>query len=500
MTVAGTRAEAVIHLRSLVDLAGDDPERALRQLDLGALAFLGGDATDEGTAASGSVVGTGTAASPGVGVGMLHVDAGAALEAIDRGEDVVFAAERTTPADEPVLRQARAVVTTAGGMASHAAVLARAHELPAVCGVHGVAVTEAGLVGRAGVEVPIGATLTVDGTRGVVLRAAVAVERMPDDVRAVVEALSAAAAVVVGRAGVAVLANADTAEQAVRGLAAGAGGIGLCRTEHQLDGAGWAQVGALLATEAGSAAEGAALVDLEVRWSDATAALFEAVGDRPLSVRLLDAPEDEFVAPSDQAAGATLGVRGIGQAIARPALLGAQLRALSSAVGRRRATGGVTDLRILLPFVTSEDEVATVVPAVRAALPGIAVGAMIETPPAARVAGALASHVSFFAVGSNDLTQLALGRSRDVAPPGGDRAADPFARLDIDGVGRLVRRAIVEARAIRPGFPVSVCGEHASDPGSIAAYLAMGVTAFSVVPSLVPATRLAVAHALLTTR
>jgi len=494
--VVATRAEAVAHLRALsVDAS---PEVALASLDPAAVAFV----QDE-LAVGGTLVGRGVGASPGVGTGRLVVDVDAALDAVDRGEAVVFAASSTSPADEPVLRLARAVITTSGGTASHAAVLARAFELPAVCGASALAVTEAGLVDVDGaVVVAAGDEVTVDGGHGQILvggSGAVAV--VDDDVVGVLGLLDAAAGVVLERHGVTVQANADTAEQAARAVALRAAAIGLCRTEHQLEGDGWRALGALLATPPGSPAEADLLAGLEPRWREATADLLAAAGGLPVTVRLLDAPVSEFVgaAPGAASGDASLGfgLRGVGQGLARPALVRAQARALAGAIEARTAVGATPDVRVLLPFVATVDEVVATLALVRADLPDVVVGVMVETPRAALVAGALAAHVDVFAIGSNDLTQLTFGRSRDDVAPG---LADPFVTLDVDGVGRLVALAITAGRAAQPALLVSVCGEHASDPSSIAAYLAMGVTAFSVVPARLRATRLAAAHALLRSR
>ena len=532
--------EAAEQLRALVASVGDPatgqtPADALRRVDLDGVAALlhrgdaGGDA---------ALVAQGVGASPGVAVGRIRFDPERAVDAAEAGEPTVLVVRETTPADEWALRQVVGVVTTAGGVASHAAVVARGWGLPAVCGAP-VELVDGALVAPDGTEVPEGALVSLDGTTGSLRLGDVGVvdARPPAELATLLgwaDDERRRRPGVGGAPSVAVLANADTAADAARARAAGAEGIGLCRTEHQLVGERLPLVRRLLLGEDDDVA--AALDALVHAQRRDAADLLEVMDGLPVTIRLLDPPLHEFLPPleglavrealgrlgpaeGDQLAARRrwhehnpmLGTRGARLAVVRSGIYRAQARAVAEAVADRRAAGGAPRARLLVPMVISAAELALVAGWVRHELAevlgpdaDVPVGAMVETPRAALVAGRLAGEADFLSVGTNDLTQLTFGLSRDdVAPLVARYVAeglldeDPFSRLDPEGVARLVGLAVAEARAVRPDLPIGACGEHAGDPASVAMLVAAGVDSLSCDPRRLPVARLAAARAVL---
>ncbi|MFZ4518978.1 MAG: putative PEP-binding protein [Microthrixaceae bacterium] len=449
------------------------------------------------------VLAVGLAASPGTGSGPLVTSVGAALDAFDRGEDPVLVAEQTSPADEPAMRVAAAVVTARGGLASHAAVVARGWGLPAVCGAETISVDGDGI--RVGDRrVAEGEWLTVDGSSGEIRLGAAGSGGAPGGLDGqLLAALDAADRLAAGRP--AVWANADTADDARRARELGARGIGLCRTEHQFlgDRLPLLQEVLLRGPEATDAT-----AELERLQRSDAAALLEAMDGLPVTFRLLDPPLHEFLprhgdASADPALLALadlwreenpmLGVRGVRLAVLRPDLLALQVRSLAGAAADRRAAGGRPVPRLLVPMVAHPGEMDLVAEAVRfvPGAEGIELGAMVETPAAALRVGEL--RAGFLSLGTNDLTQLTLGESRDdvearlLGPyrEAGILSASPFESLDpavVELVGLTVERA--------GGRPVGICGEQAADPASLAACRAAGVGTVSCSPFRVPVARL----------
>ncbi len=453
-----------------------------------------------------SVLAVGLAASPGTGSGPLVTSVGAALDAFDRGEDPVLVAEQTSPADEPAMRVAAAVVTSRGGLASHAAVVARGWGLPAVCGAESISVEDGGI--RVGDRhLREGELLTVDGSSGEVRLGAPGADPAPadpegpdTDLGMVLEAADRLAA---GRP--AVWANADTAEDAERARGLGAQGVGLCRTEHQFLGDRLALLQEVLLR---GPREAVALSELERLQRADAVALLGAMDGLPVTFRLLDPPLHEFLPrPGDPAAGSELlslaerwreenpmlGVRGVRLAVLRPDLLELQVRSLAGAVAERRAAGGRPVARLLVPMVAHPAEMEVVAGVVRSVpgTEGIALGAMVETPSAALRTAELPA--DFLSLGTNDLTQLVLGLSRDDAEArllGPYRAAgittvSPFESLD-PAVIELVRLTVRRAG----GRAVGICGEQAADPASLEACRDAGVVTVSCSPFRVPVARL----------
>ncbi|WP_239381399.1 putative PEP-binding protein [Frankia sp. CIT1] len=465
----------------------------------------------------------GLAASPGAASGRITLSSGDAVERAADGVPAILVMTETTPADVPGLLAADAVVTTGGGLASHAAVVARGAGRPAVCGASALRVDPvAGRVSADGRELREGDVISVDGRTGEVYAGAVQVRPA---------APSAELDVLLGWADdhrrLGVRANADTAADAASAVRLGAEGIGLCRTEHQFLGARLPLVRRVIMAEDADD-EREALVALADAQREDFRDLLRAVGDRPLTVRLLDAPMHEFL-PHDgdgddddwQAARAAalreanpmLGVRGVRLAVVRPGLYPAQVGALFAAWIDVAAEGVRPALEVMIPLVSIPRELALAATDVAAVATDVArrtgvdipyrIGTMVETPRAALLAGQLAAHAEFLSFGTNDLTQLTYGFSRDDVESRllatyverGLLPSSPFAELDGEGVGALLAIAIRRARAARPDITIGVCGEHGGDPASIALLEPLGLDYISCSPRRVPVARLAAAQA-----
>ncbi len=447
---------------------------------------------------------TGIAASPGAGVGKLCLTTDAVLEVVDAGEQAILVAIETGPEDEPGMRWSSGIVTATGGLASHAAIYSRGMGLPAVCGAEGLTV-EVGAVRFGDQRVAEGEVVTVDGTAGHLLRGYVDLEvvEAPPELDVL---LSWADEVRSGR--VAVRANADTGEEAAEGRRLGADGIGLCRTEHMFLGERLPIVRRVL-TAVDGAQRLAALAKLEeVQRADFESVL-EAMDGLPVTIRLLDAPLHEFLEENHEQ-NPMLGLRGVRLAIVTEGLYRTQVRALLDAASDRISAGGDPVVEIMVPLVSLGAELALVrhwIEEEIAARPlrGVLIGTMIETPRAALRAGELAEHADFVSFGTNDLTQMTFGFSRDdvevsvIAPymSAGLLDRSPFDVLDIDGVGELVRIGVDRGRAVKPELKCGICGEHGGEPSSIEFVIRAGLDYVSCSPPRVPMARLAVAHALL---
>ncbi|MCC5954185.1 MAG: hypothetical protein JJU45_19010 [Acidimicrobiia bacterium] len=504
-------------------------DRALGQLDPDVVARVG--RVTAGPDAGAEPFVTGAAASPGVGVGEVHTRLDALLDAVDDDRPVVFAAEETGPADEVAMRLSEAILTARGGVSSHAAVVARGWGIPAVCGAGDLRILAEGVAVGDGAVVPAGTTLTVDGTTGIVHLGDLGRSgaQLPEELATLLEVADDRRA---GR--VRVLANADDAEGVRAARLAGAEGIGLCRTEHQFLGERLPLVRrAILADE--PAEERQALDALIAAQREDHRLLFEAADGTEVTVRLLDPPLHEFLPSLEHLAvreatglitaderrelvalrrwreqNPMLGTRGVRLGVVRRHLYQAQVTALAAALGDHRGSGGATRVRVMIPLVATAAEARLVAAWVRTSLADVLgpdhdvpVGAMVETPRAALVAAEVAVEVDFLSFGTNDLTQLTFGFSRDDLGELISRYVDeglldhdPFVRIDEAGVGRLVRDAVAAARAVRPTLPIGVCGEHAGDVASVAFLLDCGVDSLSCAAPRLVTTRLAVAHAL----
>ncbi|WP_419915534.1 putative PEP-binding protein [Candidatus Poriferisodalis sp.] len=471
----------------------------------------------------GVVLTTGLAASPGAASGLVAVGSEAALDLASAGSTVILVATETTPADVAAMGLSAGILTARGGLASHAAVVARGWGIPAVCDAREITV-EADCFVINHRRIANGTPISIDGSTGEVMLgdreiAGSAVGGAgagpgPGSVlpAEIAEVLDWADRVAAGR--FAVLANADTAADAATARALGAQGIGLCRTEHMF-----------LEPDRLEIVQHVVLRGHVEHVDDLAAAqradfreLLAAMDGLPVTVRLLDAPMHEFLAGADPDEAAQwhehnpmLGVRGVRLGLLRPELYAAQVEALAGAVADRRAAGGDPRAEIMVPLVSTAPELAAAVGAVRSAWESADAGApppigtMIETPRACLIAGELASGVEFASFGTNDLTQMTFGYSRDdtaaqvIAPYLADGLldADPFASLDRAGVGELVSAAMERGRAANPGLRAGICGEHGGDPASIEFAVQAGLDYVSCSPYRVPIARLAAAQVLL---
>jgi pyruvate,orthophosphate dikinase len=486
--------------------------------------------------ATGTVLAVGIGASPGVASGLAVFDAWRALDLVDEGERVILVRPGTAPADEPGMAVAEGVLTSSGGLSSHAAVVARGRGLPAVCGADSLQIGADSFTTALGMIVSEGDAISIDGSTGEVLSGLVTVD--DGEVPVELETLLGWADDV--RAGaLAVRANADTAADAAQARRFGAEGIGLCRTEHMFLGADRLPLVQRMILADTPEGEAAALAELHVVQRADFEAVLEAMDGMPVTVRLLDPPLHEFLpdvgdlevaeargelddAGAELLAAARrwhehnpmLGVRGVRLAVLKPGLYRMQVRALVQAALRCVDAGGTPQVQILIPLVSTAAELVLargwVVEAAAEAIGDrvgeleLRVGAMVETPRAALQAGRLAEVADFLSFGTNDLTQMTFGFSRDDVGRlldaylgQGLLTVDPFATLDVDGVGELVRIGIERARAHRPDLEVGVCGEHGGDPDSIAFFRSAGLDYVSCSPFRVPVARLAAARAVL---
>ncbi|MFC8194009.1 putative PEP-binding protein [Streptomyces sp. NPDC057298] len=469
----------------------------------------------------------GLPASPGAATGAVVLSSERALELAADGTQVVLVAVETTPADVPGMLASVAVLTGSGGIASHAAVVARGAGKPAVCGAEGLRVDLAAGTVRFGERVVReGDPISLDGRAGAVYAGAlsVSVAGPPPELSTVLEWADG-----MRRLGVRV--NADTASEVETALALGAEGVGLCRTEHQFLGERLPLIRRVLLA-ADPTARDEALLALERAQHEDFTALLSAVGNRPVTVRLLDAPLHEFLpAPGlaldtaeEQRAAALreanpmLGLRGVRLALLHERLYPAQAEALFTAWADVASAGVRPELEVMIPLVSLPEELAAAAAYVRGAADAVAartgvevpyrLGTMIETPRAALLAGELAEHAEFFSFGTNDLTQLTYGFSRDDVErqvlanyqERGFLTASPFARLDPHGVGALIALAAERAREVRPGIKLGVCGEHGGDPDSIAFCDDVGLDYVSCSAHRVPVARMAAAHSALRPR
>ncbi|GCB43273.1 putative PEP-binding protein [Streptomyces sp. NL15-2K] len=463
----------------------------------------------------------GLPASPGAATGAIVLSSERALELAADGTRVVLVAHETTPADVPGMLAAVAVLTGSGGIASHAAVVARGAGKPAVCGAEGLRADRAAGTVRIGDRLlREGDPVSLDGRTGAVYAGtlSVSVAGPPPELSTLLEWADD-----MRRLGV--RANADTAAEVSTAVALGAEGVGLCRTEHQFLGDRLPLIRRVILA-ADAAARDEALSALEEAQHEDFKALLTAVGDRPVTVRLLDAPLHEFLPAAGEAQDAAeeqraaalreanpmLGLRGVRLALLHERLYPAQAEALFTAWADVAATGVRPQLEVMIPLVSLPEELAAAAAYVRGAADAVAartgvevpyrLGTMIETPRAALLAGELAEHAEFFSFGTNDLTQLTYGFSRDDVErqvlasyqERGFLTASPFARLDPHGVGALIALAVERARSVRPGIKLGVCGEHGGDPESIAFCDELGLDYVSCSAHRVPVARMAAAH------
>jgi pyruvate,orthophosphate dikinase len=476
-------------------------------------------------------------ASPGAAVGQCFFSADDAVEAVNRGEQVILVRPETSPDDVHGILVAEGVLTSRGGLVSHAAVIARGWGKPAVVGAGEMSVFDHYAMFKTR-RIQEGEWISIDGTTGEVFLGAVPLAD-PEPSKELETLLSWADDVRRGHLGV--RANADSGEDAARARALGAEGIGLCRTEHMFLGEERLPIMRRMILASSPQEILAALDELQFVQRRDFKSILDAMDGLPVTIRLLDPPLHEFLpsvedlvvkealgslneedsqllvaARSWQETNPMLGTRGVRLGVVRPGLYEAQVRALMQAAVECLHEGGTPRIEIMIPLTVSRAELENAVGWVNSAIAAVVspsdrerlrvkIGTMIETPRAALVASELAGVAEFFSFGTNDLTQMVFGFSRDdvegqmmdLYVKQGLIDANPFEKLDEDGVGALVRTAVDLGRAANPTISLGVCGEHGGDPQSIAFLAAAGVDYVSCSPFRIPVARLSAAQALM---
>jgi pyruvate, orthophosphate dikinase len=519
----GAKRTAAAALKSAVDMVDEElisREEAVGRIDPAQLDQLLHPMLDP--SADYQVACRGLNASPGAATGRIVFDADTAADRGAAGEDVLLVRWETTPDDIHGMIQAKGILTVHGGMTSHAAVVARGMGKPCVAGCDAVSLDlEARTANIGGTQLSEGDVVTIDGGTGNVI---------VGDVPLVPPQINEDFETILGWADevrrLAVRANADTPEDAVRAREFGAQGIGLCRTEHMFFGEDRLPVVQRMIMADDEEGRRAALDELLPFQQDDFEGIFEAMAGLPVTIRLLDPPLHEFLPPLEEATDDTmrrriralhesnpmLGTRGCRLGLQYPEIYEMQVRAIIAAASAvRERTGDAPLVEIMHPLVGFAEELRrlrelTVRTAAEAddAVEYLC-GTMIELPRACIRADEIAEHADFFSFGTNDLTQTALGFSRDDAEgkfltyylETDVLQRNPFEMLDRSGVGDLMRIAVERGRRVKDGLKVGICGEHGGEPASVAFCHALGLDYVSCSPYRVPIARLAAAQAAL---
>ena len=494
--------------------------------------------------------------SPGAAVGIIAFDPGLAERwAKEDGRDVILVRPETRPDDVHGMLAAKGVVTSKGGRTSHAALVARQFGKPAVVGVSEIEIDLENHVMQIGEDLVIkeGACLSIDGNTGLIYNAELPTQVPDFSDPYLLKILSWADDIRV----LGVRANSDYPEDAQRARKYGAKGIGLCRTEHMFFEEERLPIMQKMILANSLAERHEAIMKLMPMQRSDFEGLFRAMDGHPVIIRLLDPPLHEFLpsahdlmvdltdlklrmrhlsklkdldntleeigkkssllqrVQSLHESNPMLGTRGVRLGITIPGLYEMQVQAIFEAACRCAADGVDVHPEVMIPLVSHENEFNLMREALEekaikvmedhgVKIPYL-IGTMIEIPRAALTAGDIANSAEFFSFGTNDLTQTTYGISRDDAEAGflveylqtGLLKENPFASIDADGVGRLMKLAIKEGRATRKDLVIGVCGEHGGDPESIHLCHKLGVDYVSCSPFRIPIARLAAAHAAL---
>jgi pyruvate,orthophosphate dikinase len=531
----------------LVDEGLIDMDEALQRVNGAQLAQLMFPRFDE--AADKKQIAKGVNASPGAAVGKVVFDSATAGEWAARGEKVILVRRETNPDDLPGMIAAEGILTSRGGKTSHAAVVARGMGKTCVSGADELEINVAGksVTTKDGTKLGEGDVLSIDGTSGTVYAGEVpvvpspVVEYFEGNLSVDADPLVAAVDRIIKHADskrrLGVRTNADTAEDAARARRFGGEGIGLCRTEHMFLGERRAFVERLILAE-GEGEQRAALDALLPLQREDFVGIFAAMDGLPVTVRLIDPPLHEFLpdltelsvkiavaeAKGEQVAdkdrtlleavrrlheqNPMLGLRGVRLGLVIPGLFALQVRAIAEACAQLKKDGKDPKPEIMVPLVGAVQELEIVREEAERILADVAketgvevhtlIGTMIEVPRAAMTAGQIAEAAEFFSFGTNDLTQMGWGFSRDDVEGAffsryidvGVFGVSPFETLDAEGIGRLVKIAVEEGRASRPKLKIGVCGEHGGDPESVHFFHHAGLDYVSCSPFRVPVARL----------
>ncbi len=483
----------------------------------------------------GKALAKGLGASPGAAVGKVYFTADDAETAAGRGEPVILVRNETSPEDVHGMMVAEGILTARGGLVSHAAVVARGWGTPAIVGADAVKIADKQFsVGD--VVVKQGDVISLDGTTGDVVVGALELAKSepPAEFNVVL-----AWADQIRKGKLAVRANADTGEDAANARELGAEGIGLCRTEHMFLAPDRLPIVQAMILANTPKQEAAALERLRVAQQADFEEILDAMDGLPVTIRLLDPPLHEFLPSVEElrvkaakkklskkderllAAAQSwaehnpmIGTRGVRLGVIKPGLYAMQVRALLDAAAKLRADGKKPIVEIMVPLTVTREEMALARSWVQEEIdialkgmkrkPNITIGTMIETPRAAIRADEIAEVSDFFSFGTNDLTQLTFGFSRDDVESRmmpayleqGLLKRNPFDTIDKSGVGDLVRLGAERGRQTKPGLKLGVCGEHGGDPESIDLFYNAGLDYVSCSPFRVPIARLSAAQAI----
>jgi pyruvate, orthophosphate dikinase len=481
-----------------------------------------------------NVLARGLPASPGASVGKPAFTAAEAVERAHAGESVILVRKETSPEDVDGMHSAAGILTSTGGMTSHAAVVARGWGKCCVAGAGDLRIDEKGgyfeVRGQRYTRTDV---ISIDGSTGEVMEGSVATREpeMSGDFSKVMRWADRYRTL-------GVRTNADTPEDAKRGREFGAEGIGLCRTEHMFfEGERIVAMREMILAETRADREAALAKLLPYQRSDFIG-IFRAMKGLPVTIRLLDPPLHEFLPHDDKSIGEVakalgtsaekvrnrvamlhesnpmMGHRGCRLAVTYPEILDMQVRAIAEAAIEVAAERIKVLPEIMIPLIGTDRELRFLRQHTEAVLAKvreesewsgrveIKIGTMIEIPRATLVADKIAEHADFFSFGTNDLTQLTFGYSRDDTNsflPGymekGLLDVDPFQSLDRDGVGELVKMGFEKGRAANDKLKVGICGEHGGDPRSVHFCHEVGLDYVSCSPFRVPIARLAAAQA-----
>ncbi|MFH0770406.1 MAG: pyruvate, phosphate dikinase [Candidatus Peregrinibacteria bacterium] len=484
-------------------------------------------ASEKAAEKEGRLLATGLPAGPGVAVGQIILEASRA----PADTPWILVRSQTSPEDVPDMVKAAGVLTSHGGMSSHASLVARQMGITCVTGceaVRGDPQNHAIHIGSKTLKE--GDILSIDGSTGKVYEGEIPFSGAQNGSLLIERLLT----ITDPLATLSVFANADTAEQATTARAFGARGIGLVRTEHMFFGTDRLPLIQRLILAEDDRSRTGAIAELEVLQTNDFEALLAVMDGLPVTVRTIDPPLHEFL-PHEQGIDAAaeklhmspekirqsvhalreenpmLGLRGCRLGILHPEIPLMQVRALLRAACTLKKRGMDPQPSIMIPLTSGSEELHVHRLALEREIERILaenavsipcpIGTMIEVPRAALLAREVAKEADFFSFGTNDLTQMVFALSRDDAASflpvyiaQGIYPSDPFATLDRKGVGALMRMAVTEARAIKPGMKIGICGEHGGDPASIAFCASLGLDYVSCSPMRVPVARLAAAQ------
>jgi pyruvate, orthophosphate dikinase len=518
-TAKRTAAAALKSAADMVDEGLISREDAVVRIDAGQLDQLLHPMIDP--SASVDVIAQGLNASPGAASGKIVFDADTAAERGSSGDDVILVRWETTPDDIHGMIAAKGILTAHGGMTSHAAVVARGMGKPCVAGCEALSVdTTAKKASLNGHDLGEDDLLTIDGGTGRVILGSVPL--VPPQINEDFETILGWAD---DMRRLKVRANADTPEDAAKAREFGAQGIGLCRTEHMFMADDRLPLVRDMIMASTEEERRRALEKLLPLQQGDFEGIFEAMAGLPVTIRLLDPPLHEFLPPLDEAtddrmreriralqeANPMLGTRGCRLGLMWPEIYEMQVRAIvRAAAAVEERTGDAPLVEIMHPLVGFGEELhrlrsITIATAAEENDVEYLVGTMIELPRACIRADEIAEHADFFSFGTNDLTQTALGFSRDDAEgkfltrylEDGVLERNPFETLDQGGVGDLMRIAVERGRSVKDDMKMGICGEHGGEPESVAFCHGLGLDYVSCSPYRVPLARLAAAQAAL---